>query len=251
MPLFSGSSGNCTYIKYGSDEILIDAGVSYRSLSKALCDEGTDISAIRAVIVTHEHTDHTKGLEMIAKKHHIPVYINSASAKAMNCDTDSALHSCMVFREAGELIKTENFSIDIFKTPHDSFGSVGYRIDSPDGQSIGYATDIGYVTKGIANALSGCETVVIESNHDLNMLKNGHYPNYLKQRILSDRGHLSNDACGAFLPHLVRCGTQKIILAHLSQDNNRPDIALQTAITALRNAEISPNDVSVCVARRA
>lgn len=251
LPLFSGSSGNCTYIKYGSDEILIDAGVSYRSIAKALCNAGTDISSIRAVFVTHEHTDHVKGLEMIAKKHRIPIYINSASAAALGYHAENTLYDCIRYREAGETVETENFNVGIFKTPHDSRGSVGYRITSPDGKSVGYATDIGYVTKGVAGGLFGCETVIIEANHDLNLLRNGGYPYFLKQRILSDRGHLSNDACGAFLPHLVRCGTQNIYLAHLSQDNNRPDLALKTAVEALRTAGVSPDDVCLSVARRA
>ena len=192
--LYSGSKGNCTYIRAGGDAILIDAGRSLRALTQALEAVGGDMAAVRAVFVTHEHADHTSALEMLAKKYDVPV----AS----------------------------------FVTPHDSDMSVGYTITLADGRRLAYATDIGHVTPEIEASLTGAYAVVLESNHDEDMLLSGPYPAWLKSRIASDRGHLSNAACGAFLPRLYAAGTKHVLLAHLSAENNTPSRALEAASAA-------------------
>ena len=251
IPLFSGSSGNCTYVKYGEDEILVDAGVSCRMICTSLVSIGTDISNIRAIFVTHEHSDHIKGLETIAKKYHIPVYINKNSFDAIeSLFLKQAIAPFACIKNAEETADEGEIHAAIFKTPHDSFGSVGYRFTFSDGSCLGYATDIGYISRGIAGSLLGCETVILESNHDVEMLQNGPYPYYLKQRILSDRGHLSNDSCAAFIPHLYEKGTKKVILAHLSEHNNTPIIAYNTSVNAALEAGIGKDELKITVAMK-
>ena len=251
IPLFSGSAGNCTYIKYGDDEILVDAGVSCKAIRTALQSIGTDIDKIKGIFITHEHTDHIKGLEMITKRFGVPVYINGDSLSYIeNQMQGSTVAQFSEIRNAGDSADVGEIHADIFKTRHDAFGSVGYRFTFSDGASFGYATYIGYITKGIASSLFGCETVVLESNHDIAMLKNGPYPFHLKERILSHKGHLSNTDCAAFLPHLYRNGTKKVILAHLSEHNNTPHLAYGTSLDALSESEIDMTEFKLTVARK-
>lgn len=251
IPLFSGSSGNCTYIKYGDTEILVDAGGSCRAINSALNSIGTDLKNISAVFVTHEHEDHVKGLKVITKGYGIPVYINQGSLEYLLNSKDSegiASFSCV--KNAGDTVNIGEIHTEIFKTPHDAYGSVGYRFIFSDGTSFGYATDIGYITKGIASSLFGCDMVMLESNHDVQMLRNGSYPFHLKERILSDKGHLSNEACASFIPYLYNNGTKKVILAHLSEQNNTPLIAYNTSYDALMQAGIDMEDFKLTVAKK-
>ncbi len=247
-PLFSGSSGNSIHLKSGSTEILVDAGVSCRCICAALSKIGTCPENISCILVTHEHSDHITGLEIFCKKYHIPVYMNSFSAKKVS---DSArtpfLVSCTKVLDPGGEMSVGDICITPFRTPHDACGSVGYRIDCGE-DSFSYATDMGYVTRDVARHIFGSKTVVFESNHDIEMLKNGVYPEYLKERILSDRGHLSNDACAKFIPHLAQNGTKRIILAHLSKDNNTPQKAYAASLKALCDAGFE--DVCLEVAPR-
>ncbi|MBP5246142.1 MAG: MBL fold metallo-hydrolase [Clostridia bacterium] len=251
IPLFSGSSGNCTYIKYDDEEILVDAGVSMKMIECALNSINTELSHIKAIFVTHEHTDHIKGVEAISKACGIPVYINGASAEyAVQNGIFFETQKYINEKNALDSVDLNKIHADIFKTPHDSCGSVGYRFTFADGSALGYATDMGYITKGVAEALFGCETVILESNHDLEMLKNGPYPYYLKHRILSDKGHLSNNASADFLPYLFEKGNKKVILAHLSEHNNTPRIAYETNTDALKKEGINADEMKITVAMK-
>ena len=251
IPLFSGSSGNSTYIKYGDDEILIDAGVSCKQIQTALQSIGSDLSKIKGILVTHEHSDHIKGLEMISKKYCIPVYINQCSLDGIEKETAKIMVSAFAeIKNPQDTIDIGGIHADIFKTPHDACGSVGYRFTFSDGTSLGYATDIGYITKGIANSLFGCDSVILESNHDIAMLKNGSYPYHLKARIMSDKGHLSNVSCADFLPHLYEHGTRKVVLAHLSEHNNTPILAYNQSLEAIKKAGIDPAEFKLTVAKK-
>lgn len=245
VPLFSGSSGNSTYISCDGEQFLVDAGVSCKALEEALKGIGTSFFDIRGIFVTHEHSDHIKGLEIISKKYGIPVYMNTNSAKYIYCtDGFDNLRKALILADHTECIKTENAKFDIFRTPHDSWGSVCYRVTDASGDAFGLATDIGYVTKGIGSALLGCRQVVIESNHDVDMLRGGPYPIYLQNRILSNTGHLSNADCARFLPYLAESGAEKIFLAHLSKENNHPALALECAKNALK--EFEGVEIEVC-----
>lgn len=237
-PLFSGSSGNCTHVNCSGSEFLIDAGVSCKAISTALSSIGSSLEAIKGIFITHEHIDHIKGLEIISKKYKIPVYMNTSSAKYIYCSSGfENLQASLRIMDASEKVCVDGVNFTAVRTPHDSWGSVCYHVETED-DTFALATDIGYITKGIASALLGCRTVVIESNHDIEMLKNGPYPQSLKSRILSRNGHLSNADCARFLPYLAESGTQKVFLAHLSKENNLPSLALSTAQGAVKGMDI-------------
>ena len=236
VSLYSGSGGNSTFIRVGGDAILIDAGKSARALCRALTDIGEDIENIKAIFITHEHTDHVSALEVIAKKHALPIHITSVSAERFDerstpcCLLRMMTHGVEFCEQVGEL------QVRSFRTPHDSRMSVGYRIEFFDGEqnrAVGFATDIGYISDEIRENLRGCEAVVLESNHDLDMLMTGPYPRDLKLRVASKRGHLSNRECADFAIELAESGTRGILLAHLSKENNEPTLALEESERAL------------------
>ena len=234
--LYSGSGGNSAFIKMGETTILIDAGKSARALCGALSHIGEDIKNVDAIFVTHEHTDHVSALEIISKKYHIPIYMTDISAKRFDAHKEAAIHSCLNRRgvEFCECIK--NVRVSSFRTPHDSRMSVGYRISFECGEecfTLGYATDIGYVSDDVRKNLLGCDAVVIESNHDLDMLLTGPYPRELKQRVASNVGHLSNANCAQLASELANSGTRAFMLAHLSAENNEPELARDTVHNAI------------------
>ncbi|MBE6681731.1 MAG: MBL fold metallo-hydrolase [Ruminococcaceae bacterium] len=248
IPLFSGSSGNCVYVKYKDEEILIDAGVSYKRICSALEKVGTSMQNIKAVFVTHEHSDHVQGLGVLSKHTDIPIFINRKSASYYDMPLDELFCGKAKIKDPGDSITFDGFEVDTFATPHDSIGSCGYHFTFSDGTRFALATDMGQITPEIASYLLGCKAVVIESNHDTKMLKNGPYPYILKKRILSDHGHLSNEDCAAFIPKLVDMGAEKIILAHLSKENNTPELCYKTNAEALAEAGFTPNDVRLTIA---
>ena len=231
-PLFSGSSGNSYYIGTGEHGILVDAGRTAKQMEGALSANDINISSVRAIFVTHEHTDHVKGLRVLASRHHIKVYSSMGTLEALNdMQILSGKFPCDVISENG--IQEAGMEIRPFHTSHDSAESVGYRISLPNGRVVVVATDLGVVSEEVRSALAGCDVAVMESNHDVGMLQSGGYPYYLKRRILSPQGHLSNSACAQELPDLVRQGTTRILLAHLSRENNIPQLAYQTALCSL------------------
>lgn len=225
--LFSSSKGNCAYFRSGSDEFLIDAGVSAKRICDALRGIGTDIKNISAIFITHEHSDHIKGLSVICKKYGVPVYAPYLCKNYINSYYPE-VSPFIVENNPGNTVVLSDTSVTAYATPHDSQGSVCYRITTPKGV-IGYATDIGHISDQVWEALCGADSVVVESNHDLELLENGPYPRSLKNRILSDYGHLSNCDCGEVLCRLAYSGTKHIVLAHLSEENNRPPLALAAA----------------------
>ena len=231
-PLYSGSKGNCYYIGSGSGGVLIDAGRSAKQIETAMRDNGLDMAGVRGIFVTHEHTDHIQGLRVLASRYHLNVYASKGTLEAL--DRQAVLndkYKTVVIPSGG--VQTDDMHIIPFHTSHDCRESMGFVVRTGDGRSIAVATDTGILSEEIETAVSGCDAVVIESNHDVGMLLNGIYPYPLKRRILSDRGHLSNDACAEFLPRLVDSGTTRLILAHLSRENNMPHIAEQSALCSL------------------
>ncbi len=226
--LYSSSKGNCTYMSDGHTDILIDAGKSYKQLCRSLSSLGKSIDDIRAIFITHEHTDHIKSLDMICKHTDIPIHITSTCASSGRFDgmENVVVHNTRYCEDVGSI------HIQSFPTPHDSYGSVGYTV-ALDGVKVGLATDIGHMTGAIFDSLASCSALILESNHDVDMLKHGPYPYNIKQRILSDRGHLSNDMCAETIPFLAAKGVKSILLAHLSEENNTPELALYTARSAL------------------
>jgi len=229
VSLYSGSGGNSTFIRVGTNAILIDAGKSARALCRALTDIGEDIDNVNAIFITHEHTDHVSALEVTVKKHPMPIHMTEVSASRFDTASTPCCSSCIITHPVEFCEQVGPMSISSFRTPHDSRMSVGYRIEFFDGdlkRTIGFATDIGYVSDDIRKNLLGCDVVVLESNHDKDMLITGPYPRDLKMRVASKRGHLSNCECAEFAVELAESGTRAILLAHLSKENNEPCLAL-------------------------
>lgn len=236
-PLFSGSSGNCLYIGTSTAGILIDAGVSARRIEQALTTREINPATIRAIFVTHEHTDHIAGLRVLQKRYHMPIYASTGTCEGIT-EACACYDSCAVMTDTIEL---DEFAVTAFPTSHDSRESTGFRIALRDGRSVGIATDLGVMTTTVREHLRGCDLVHIESNHDIRMLENGPYPYVLKRRILSSTGHLSNEACAVELPELVRHGTTRLFLGHLSRENNIPTLADATADATLQSCGMTRN----------
>ncbi|MBQ9459641.1 MAG: MBL fold metallo-hydrolase [Oscillospiraceae bacterium] len=215
----SSSSGNASLVREEGAALLIDAGISARRIAQSLAALGMTPDELDAVLVTHAHSDHIAGIATLTKKYAVPVYASRAAAPFLSC----AGPVLRVF-DAPCTMELGPFTVRSFSTSHDAAGSVDYRIDCASG-SLGLLTDTGFVTESAASLLPGVDTLLLEANHDVELLRSGPYPYHLKRRILSDLGHLSNDAAADFALECVRRGTRDILLAHLSAENNTPELA--------------------------
>ena len=204
----------------------------------ALCEIGSSISKIDAIFITHDHADHTSALENLAKKHNIPIHITEKSAEIFEGERYSDVRRLLVTHPPLFEVEVGDLYVRSFITSHDSKMSVGYRIENKCGKAIGIATDLGYVSDTVSDALCGCGAVMLESNHDVDMLKNGIYPRFLKERILSRRGHLSNPDSALFAARLAERGTRSFLLAHLSAENNTPSLALDEFLSAVADPTV-------------
>ncbi len=229
--LFSGSTGNSTYIGGYTGGILVDAGASCKAILTALDEKGVAAEKIAAVCITHEHDDHIKGLSPLLKKLNIPLIASAQTLCALE-HKGKIPAGTTVLDIGNEETVVGDIAIRRFATSHDCAGSSGYLFFLPDNRKISVCTDTGVVTDEIRQNIKGSDLCLIESNHDLKMLKNGPYPPELKLRVMSDKGHLSNNACAAELPELLRRGTTRFILGHLSRNNNLPALALSCAKNA-------------------
>ena len=236
ISLYSGSSGNAFLLLSPAGNLLIDGGKSARRLTNALKDVGVCPEEISALLLTHEHNDHITALPVFLGKHPMPLYLPERSAYAFACleKLEPLLHPeppCFSETLPGGIV------IKSFPTLHDSHGSVGYRVEIPLASGkpfcFGYATDLGRVTDDVKAGLSGCDAVVLESNHDIDMLLDGPYPYYLKRRIRGTGGHLSNEESATLAAELVESGTKVLFLAHLSRENNRPELAYDACLSSV------------------
>lgn len=226
----SGSGGNCMLVTGGGTNILIDAGISMRRIESALQQVGASMRDIDGVLVTHEHSDHISGLKMLIKYYGMPVYApRTVGARLRGMLPE--IEPCLRVIETGRDFPIGSLRVRAFHTPHDTDESVGYRIEERGVFAL--ATDMGCVTEEILENLRGADTVLVESNHDVDMLSYGPYPVYLKRRILSTRGHLSNADCAQLVRTLAQSGVRRVILGHLSRENNTPEKALETVSAAL------------------
>ncbi len=248
-PLFSGSSGNCYYIESGGSGLLIDVGRSAKQIEAALEDNGLSPKKIRAIFITHEHSDHIQGLRVFAARHGIRVYASEGTARAMQ--EKGIINDKVDITSIGPgTVETDNARVTPFRISHDCAEGYGYVVETSDGRRTCFATDTGYVSPELFEAIKGCDTAVIESNHDIGMLESGAYPYILKKRILSDIGHLSNESCAKTAAELVKSGTTRFLLAHLSRENNIPELARETSVCTLTGCGMKQNiDFMLSVAK--
>lgn len=242
--LASGSEGNSLLVSAGGTHILVDAGISARRITTALLSLGLTPGDIAGVLVTHEHSDHTAGLATLTKQYRLPLYASGGTAGALCARIPHAADVLHLLPRQG-VLTLGDAQVTVFPTSHDAAESIDFRFDC-GGAALGVLTDTGCVTPEAEQALQGVDLLVLESNHDEDWLLSGPYPYYLKQRILGNRGHLSNDAAAALAQRMASAGTRQFVLAHLSRENNTPERARQTMARALAGL-----DVSVTVAPRA
>lgn len=222
--LASGSTGNAVFLKFGETKLLIDAGISPRRIKNELAAVGETIDDISGVLITHEHHDHVKGLLNLTKKYRLPVYTRPGTWQGISCKNALPEECC---KEADDSFDIGQVKVEPFAISHDANEPVGYNLYYRNSK-CSVATDLGFVTDSVKKALAMSDVMVFESNHDVEMLRQGSYPWHLKRRIMSNRGHLSNVDAGWTLARLDRKNHTKVFLAHLSQENNRPEIAEQT-----------------------
>jgi phosphoribosyl 1,2-cyclic phosphodiesterase len=247
-PLFSGSSGNCTLVSSKGGTVLVDAGVSCKAIVGALTELSFSPEALNGILITHEHSDHIKGLSVFTKRYKLPIY---SSREVLDyLVRHSCVHpDCPLF-EIASPTEVGGMLVIPFDTPHDSVHSLGFRIETEDGHSIGIATDLGAVTDTVRTGLAGCSLVMLESNYDSAMLQCSSYPYHLKRRISGRRGHLENQDCASYLVELAKSGATQFVLCHLSKENNMPELALQTAYAKMSEAGIGAAEFSLQAARR-
>lgn len=239
VPLFSSSKGNSYYIQGNGSAILIDAGRNLKQLELAMAANEISMRKVRAIFVTHEHSDHISALKVLLKHYDIPLFASRGTLEYLTRnDKVPAFARLNVITDA---VETADFRVERVETSHDAAEPCGFFVTTPDGRRMSLVTDTGYLTANARQALSRSHLAVIESNHDIDMLREGVYPYILKQRILSDSGHLSNAACAEALPDFVGSGLTRIILGHLSEENNTPHLALNESIDALSRAGMVRN----------
>lgn len=226
-PLFSSSKGNAEFIGTEKSGILIDCGVSCKRLVQSLEYNHIPLSAVQGIFITHEHTDHVAGLQVLTKHNRIKVYGQKLTLQSL-CTRNKISPGTELIEMTGKPVACGDCEISCFDTPHDAVQSCGYKIRTYDDKLCAVCTDLGRVTDTVYNALTDCNLVMIEANYDTKMLMNGTYTADLKRRIMSDVGHLSNDNCGKLAHELVNAGTTHILLGHLSQENNTPELADST-----------------------
>ena len=249
-PLFSGSSGNCIYIACGRTHVLVDAGMSAARIEAHLREIGVDIRDIDAILVTHEHVDHVRGLGVLSRKYGLPIYANEGTWDGILLRESGIPLRCVRTFYTGEDFYIGDLNVHPFAIPHDANEPVGYSF-ACQGLRCAVATDIGHINGTWLEAIAGSQALVLEANHDVEMVERGPYPKRLQQRILGRNGHLNNVDCAKVLLELVKRGAKAVSLAHLSADNNLPELAYNTVCEALCDAGYCVGeDVSVSVARR-
>lgn len=247
-PMFSSSKGNCTYIGNASGGLLVDAGVSFKRIKETLEEHDISLGNIKAVLITHEHNDHIKGLKVFLKKTGVPVIASRDTVYAL--EFHKIIDDCTprIYIDDLDEYKLDDFTVKRFPTSHDCIGSSGYTIKLSDEQRVAVCTDLGIVTDEVCSALSGCDLVMLESNHDPVMLRLGPYPPELKIRVSGERGHLANAVSAELIGRLYKSGTRRFVLAHLSENNNTPEKAESAARAALIDAGAGNNDYILYVA---
>ena len=249
----SGSSGNCYWLATPGDALLIDAGVGLRGLKKDCRDYGVNLSQVRHLLVTHDHADHIKSVGSFSHDYAVPVYATQKVHQGINrnyCVAQKVAADMARVLEKDQTTVIGDFKVTPFSVPHDSSDSVGYFIEA-EGTNFCIITDAGYVTDDMKSYIQRARHLVIEANHDAEMVMSGPYPKFLKERILSSTGHLSNRDCAQAVVDNMSDFLQHIWLCHLSEENNHPELARKTVETVLRSHGVIPGvDVQLEVLKR-
>lgn len=227
--LASGSTGNAIFLDFKHTKILVDAGISTRRIKNSLEELGVGIEELDGVMITHEHRDHVSGLATMTKKYNIPIYASMNTWGSMYCRDAMPAECCKVLPK---ILQLGQVQIEAFSISHDAADPVGFRFFNGDSK-CSVVTDLGFVTEEVKQAISLSDILVLEANHDIEMLENGPYPWHLKKRIMSNRGHLSNFDAGWTLARLERKASMQVFLAHMSKKNNDPELALETVSNIL------------------
>ncbi len=236
--LASGSTGNAFYIEAGETKLLVDAGLSGKQIEKQFIEIEKNISEITGILVTHEHSDHIKGLGVLARRYNLPIYANAKTWDAMlpkigKITTDQKFHF-----EANQIKTFNQLDVESFSVSHDAVDPMFFTFHY-NNQKIALVTDLGYVSERIKKTIEGANAYIFEANHDINMLQMSHYPWSVKQRILGDSGHISNEDSGLALSEIISNDTERVYLAHLSQDNNMKDLARMSVDQVLQERGIN------------
>lgn len=253
VSIASGSSGNCIYIGSEETHILVDAGISNKRMEQGLNEIGLKGSDLSGILITHEHSDHVKGLGVLARKHGLPIYSTRETLEEISCIKSLGEYPKELFRPICHDVDfwIGDLEIKPFKIDHDAANPVAYRVQN-DRKSVAVATDMGNYSQYTVDHLQGLDALLLEANHDVKMLEAGPYPYYLKRRILSDYGHLSNENAGRLLISLLHDNLKHILLGHLSKENNYEELAYETVRLEIEQGDTpyGAADFPITVARR-
>ena len=249
----SGSSGNCYYLGTATDGLIIDIGIGIRTLKKYCREYGIQLNSVKRILITHDHADHIKSVGSLSHDCNLPVYATRKVHEGIDmnyCVAKKVSQEHKHILTIGEQVQLGDFKVRPFAVPHDASENVGYELEV-EGIVFVVLTDVGSITDDIKQAINHANYLVIEANHDVEMLKNGPYPVYLQQRILSESGHLSNVSCGEALVENMSEGLKHVWLCHLSEENNHPELARKTVETILRSHGVIPGkDLELEVLKR-
>lgn len=248
--LYSGSSGNCLFFGTEQTKILIDAGLSRKAIFQALEQIDQKPDQLKGILLTHEHNDHIKGAGILSRTLDIPIYATEGTWQACLPLIGDIAEKNMICIEAGKAFEIDDICVQPYSTPHDANDPVGYCLTA-EGKKTVVATDIGKMTKALLKWFEKSDLLFLESNHDIEMLKIGSYPWYLKNRILGDKGHLSNETAAKTVAYMVKAGVTKVVLGHLSEKNNFKELAYITTVNEMKKEGILPGiDATIEVADR-
>jgi phosphoribosyl 1,2-cyclic phosphodiesterase len=247
--LVSGSIGNCTYVAGGNTRLLVDAGTSAKRITERLCNLGIPAEELNGILVTHEHTDHIQGVGVLARRYNIPIYATHGTWEAMYDKIGNIEKHQIRVISADDDFYIDDIAVSPFAISHDANEPVAFRLYY-NARSVSVATDLGHACKKVKSRLSGSDFLLFESNHDPTLLENNsRYPAVLKKRISGRKGHLSNEACAMCLMDLLETGVKNVMLGHLSQQNNTPELALSTVSDVLESkGVVVGKDVSISIA---
>ncbi len=249
----SGSSGNCIYVGSENTHLLVDTGISKKRIEESLTELGVKGEELSGILITHEHVDHIQGLGVLSRKYEIPIYATKGTIVGIQCCKGLGDISSGLFREIAKdcMFEVGDFTVKPFAISHDANEPCGYRIEKDD-KSVAIATDLGIYDEYIVDNLKGLNGIVLEANHDVHMLEVGPYPYYLKQRVLGNQGHLSNELSGRLLCNILHDKLKIVLLGHLSKENNYPELAYETVKLEVTLSDIPfrGEDISLMVADR-